>query len=645
MHAAETAHTFNYIMASVADFLDKLHGGSASSYSLPDGADDVVEANFALLGRAIRQKLDGYSFLAKLTFAQISEDVNIQASEWSESVTGVDFKGGIATELWSIIGSGDFMSDLFGRYDATHYRPEDDAIAAMWGLLILLSRRVDPWLITVGDFHNRAVVYDKNNGYGTFTTFSPNKPSTQDSMIFDLKPQTDHAEWQGAYSATYTYLGLSEDDINSQVLRSSDVPILKGSEAYVNKYFSRSKWEYKYMRYVEVIPVYKINMQAIDEIEQIDDETNRYWAIKDGTNNKYRQFVESYKSLLSEVRNSFFQNRFWAKHKQFWEDKRIIDLNIGEGNGGLLHYQNAALYYDYDAGGDTELIGYWWQQTTSNRIALMELKEADEDFYFEIIGGIPMEQYIYLFGEATPEIDFDNDSETGEDAPDTFGKGLLVPAGGLYCFKNLQEAQGEKMFPRNAILVKHRLMSSADDMIAGRVTIKHTSDTQTDPARPTSQARFRSHKLTKNQIIEQSARRVQDPYKRLDFDYHDSRWLDVDNVRTIVANTIFGGLSGGTSSEPITTGEPEPVASATEESTSTPASALGADSADPDKLPDDTEAVASATEPASAVDDTKIPEGKLEVKEGGKTFKNKKGENMEQLKQRAKAEMKKSEKK
>jgi hypothetical protein len=366
------------------------------------------------------------------------------------------------------------------------------------------------------------------------------------------------------------------------------------------------------------------------------DENNRYWAALDGTNNKYFQFLQSYKSLLAVVRNLFFQNRFWAKHKQLWEDKRLIDLNIKEGNGGLLHYQNAACFYDYDIGGDTEKPNYWWQLSTQTRMALQELKEADEDYYFEIIGGIPMEQYIYLYGEAINEIDFDNDGESGEGAPDTFAKQVFMPVGGLYIFKTLKETQGEKMYVTHAVSMKHRLMSSADDYIIGRVMIKHVSDTVTDPDRPTSHSRYRSHKLTKNAIIEQSARRVQDPYKRLDFDYHDSRWLDVDNVRTIVAREIFSGLSSSAAS--VVAAEPEAVASATE-STSTPASALGADSADPDLVPDDNESIASATEaPASATD---IKEGTLTVKEGGKSYKNKAGENMEQLKQRAKAEAKK----
>lgn len=469
--------------------------------------------------------------------------------------------------MWHAIGQG--SDDMFGSWSSTQWRPVDDALAGIWITFFYILHH---WGTQVCTYFSRDYV----RGIGEYITAGGAIEGRLKKLnIFD------EADWPLRYLSTYNgvgnVFGINSGMVDDPALKGIEVPIVDTVEPFIKKYFSRSRWVWRYMRWVDVSPIYTI-LPPLSELSlaapailtdyadtsfmalfgagkrNSAEDTDYDW---DWWNNELVEFTQKLQRFKFRGNNG----AAFGKLKSRIKLTTLFDLpEPGVGQGGLFWHQMSCLRVDVDVGGDDEMMVFKYRPIAEGSDTLdytpvagtntLKMRRNRDDYYwFQMIGDLEPEMFMFLLADHMFKVQRRSGSATFmhgtslAESPTTnmpaiynlaFSPCALVvftvekdedegyylePLAKTYTFDTLVEPDGYTFFGRAPCVYNW----------ANLTTLGGTGDN----------FYYSKHELnlTRSDFF---AMRSSDPYKKLKHIVYDTNLLDAVAIRNVVSQTYLG---------------------------------------------------------------------------------------------------------
>lgn len=520
-------HSLVEMITEINTVIGKIQAGLVAADLYDSNTIDYAGVYFNL-GRIARMALDG-------------EDIAYRAgeieSELSKSPAGAVMstktKAAKYCALWFIYG-GDFK-ELFGEWNPTQWKWEDYIWAGIFCVLFYVCRWWNLHLSTYKDLIMRLGKYSKlgDSNVGEFRPFDPNDPSTWFSLLVEQE-NTDGND----------YFGLKVEDVDDATYRGITVCWLEGSEQLANRLLSKSHWEWRFGRFVEIKPVYFLSPASED------DDGDCWDDLEDGSAHTVRLFRSTYtdcnylffnrhlNECVSNIKKYWFKNKSYAALKEKFKFMPFMNVPAPAetGSGGLLAHQ--CTYYKCNALAYTNIklkfpIDDGWMD------AVKLHRESGGNYKYEIIGDVPLDDVRLLYGLATKKI-----GATPTDLSSKF-KIPIESRGGITI--QIGRTEDREYYADRAI-VDNIVSTGNSSLVASELSywewVKNTTNAGSD---------YGFGGLVNKQAVYRQ--RAFDPYKKIPHVTYDINNFDIDLVADTLRKAIFG--LGGVKSDIKVSAMPE----------------------------------------------------------------------------------------
>lgn len=502
-------HNVTKALVTVNLFLDDLESFDATTFNAGGLGDQL-----SMLGSCIRLKLD--------------HDGKLDLIKYLYDNLGANYKW--MTQVWPFIGE-DIMS-LFGEWDRTKPKKQDDAIAGMFALLYWVSYMIALQAYSNGDLLNNCVSYADPNSLGIVRPFRPDDPSTWDLTIFNN-----------------AYFGLSTSMVNDPLVRDTYIPIINGAEGLANKLLSKSSWVWRYGHNIMVKMLFAMSLWAdnindnlaSDMTDKVFSAYSGYYLFAQGDGDNYSNvyaFVRDFRNTIPRVTSNYYMQKVFGSMKKVWTDKRLIDLKLqSSGKGGMMFYSELVNDED-EANLGLRAIDYKVLDVPSNTAGVLRRYESTtDDYYKERLEEIPLEDYKLLFAMGASRF-YDSAGNLTDMGPNVdtdhheYGWCFLSVKDGFVLYRSKTESR-EYLTSQTAACL--------GDWITGYGLIymgAANHDLVTDDG---SHPHFAGTYMGKATMLA-SGRRTLDPMKKVDHNYDDINSYDFGFLREKMLNTLVPGM-------------------------------------------------------------------------------------------------------
>jgi hypothetical protein len=372
-----------------------------STYSPTNASAALAMYN---LGKLARETINDDTFLWTVKNFDVLLRSKIDGTEIEESGTSYAID---MTNLWYAIGQG--SDDMFGSWSSTQWRPIDDALAGIW---ITFFYVLFHWGVQVCTYFSRDYV----RGIGEYVTSGGAVEGRLKKMdIFN------EADWPLRFLSIYNgvgdVFGINASMVDDPALKGIQVPIFDAVEPFIQKYFSRSRWIWRYMRWVDVSPIYTLlppkvadkgapaandTYSDFDNMQLFDSDTTFDW---DAWNTRLVRFTQRLQRFKFRGNNGAAFGKLKSRIKLV----NIMDLpEPGIGQGGLFWHQMTSVRVDPDVGGDDNFFCFKYRPikegsdldyTPALEPNVLQMRRNKDNYYwFQLIGDIDPEMFMFVLG-------------------------------------------------------------------------------------------------------------------------------------------------------------------------------------------------------------------------------------------------------
>jgi hypothetical protein len=330
------------------------------------------EGCFRILGELARLTLAGEDFAAIVNDAWFTATFGAALDEWFGQV-------------WHFIYMEGEDPKILGMFSRIEKKNLDEAMA---GILLAFAAVMFPitgHAMSFGDQLNRGVDYVGD--FGRVKSFNREDPDSWDAAPFFL---TDG-------SASERMLGLDPSYVNDPDILTTDIPVLKSAENIWQRLLSRSKWTWRYGRWIEAIPYYSLFLPNADGDHIKYDEWHdsscnwRPWQ-NTGTNCNLGALIRQVRELYVRIKKYYYGTKSLGDAKQWFAMKYIRDFMIKPGTGGLLIHQCAT--HDPEVGED--ILDIKWRQTSCTFDQEIRNDPEEDEYRIDLRGEVPIDDLVLL---------------------------------------------------------------------------------------------------------------------------------------------------------------------------------------------------------------------------------------------------------
>jgi hypothetical protein len=297
----------------------------------------------------------------------------------------------VLRQMWFTIGAD--LKNYIGEWSSVVYERENEALGGVM-LLNKMWLTLHTWhFITYHTLIRDMGTYVKDGDVvrGTYRQFNAQDPETYGAALLER------------VNGVQDYFGLSESDIDNLIIRGYEIPIIDGAYELGMRFFSRSKFPWRFGRFVEVIPLFFMNLpQAnsyMDLIEADDinfSEDHSCHPFIDGDDTTWSTYLTAVTQYITKIKAFFFKNKQMASLKEEYKMVNFFDLPTwGTGTGGQLIHQ--ITHWDEDGLNDDNLCSKWTYQGAADDYQAAQLqprRQAKAGNVFQIIGDVSIEDYL-----------------------------------------------------------------------------------------------------------------------------------------------------------------------------------------------------------------------------------------------------------
>lgn len=319
-------HRIVKLLALAKDAFDAILSGSPDF----DNATSTSEQGCYNLGRLMHMKLQGYDLTRVLN--QIKVEMGRKISGGTASTTTAT---DILANFWFLIGHDD--ADLIGDWYNPKWVGENEAIAGIWMIVFYICKIYNLHCITYAHLIRGVGRFSDSEGVikGIFQPLVDCDEKTWGSVL--VKEENTNA---------VDVFGVQIDMVDDELLKGILVPKIAGIETISNKLLSRSRWVWRYGKWIDVQPLYFMWTPDDGDIvpfEDWDDSTQGVQLFKDYTDTQWAWFNSELNQFLNRLKGFYFKNKAFANCKSQITFVRLLDMPpLPQGNGGILAHQYTA---------------------------------------------------------------------------------------------------------------------------------------------------------------------------------------------------------------------------------------------------------------------------------------------------------------
>ena len=514
---ASGTHKVALLIELIVDAMDAIIGKSTDFTNATATAEQVMYN----LGRLMRQKYEGDRLVEELEGGTLVVELARLATGVAASTAT---NANCVCQCWFFIGK--LTDDFFGTWNTTEFKHEDYAWAGIWAAVLYLLRL---WSWQLGTY-NRLIQstgeFTTKNGFieGKVRQFSKLDPSSWGCALLER----DNGELD--------LFGLSEGMIDDATYRGIKVPISVGFETSMNRLFSSTKWTWRYGRTIEVIPVYTLfsvvapNADSIDQAD-LDTTAHGMQLFNTYTNVDWKWVNTQLCDIVTRLQGFYFKGSNGKNFSALKQKIKLVDFFDvpipGEGQGGLLCFQMT--YFNVEVDQD-DMNNKTNHDTSNSREAALQTRRTDiVDYNFQVIGDVPLEDYLFYIGLTIDQTLIDADKAAGSPTNMDYPAMIISPITSVAFALSKNEFEDYKLWPSIIDVCTGELESAGVNTVQQKLWVYPTSYPSTKYEFPVG-IEFNAGVFFEG--------RAGDPFKKLKHTTYDANNLDVDKIHQIV----FEGL-------------------------------------------------------------------------------------------------------
>lgn len=376
-------------------------------YSITSSNDPTEELLFRNLGRLIKMNLDGYSRLEKISVMKTELLRNYDATS-SCTGTGKATLIQALTLLYFVVGSA--KTDLFGSIKTTEYMAKDDAFAGMFAVFKYVGMFFGLHWICYFDKLRRQGEVATEGGImkGQYTPLTALDVKTWDSILVELNNK-------GFAGTPTNMLGMDAAYLDEPLIKGLKCILVDGTAELAQRLLSPSQWEWRFERWIKVIPYFNIwmgNETAVGDndggysTECINSVMENY-PLSNGTNIEWVTIMNDFIDVMAEIQGHFFKEKAFATCKAWFKKVNVWDLpTISDGPGGIMLYQMTHLDSKV-ATRDHIYHKFLIDTQDKGHNSLMRRADSSDDKRFLMLGDTELRDYLLHVGLNVKDIYID----------------------------------------------------------------------------------------------------------------------------------------------------------------------------------------------------------------------------------------------
>lgn len=366
--------------------------------------NDVRDENFTLtgttatlgmgmmnIGRLARLKLTGRGLAFILCNWESELNRNI-----SGTVCGTKTATNVLADMFYV--SGQELQSFLGSWNKVKYRPADDILAGAWMVLFNCLFFLTGHYMSVHYLWKQIGQYSVLDGIlrGNYVAFNPSDETTHGSVLCSKENfELDNISTPTWKATGHNLFGVDVSTIDNAEFRKIDVPIYSPAVAFWQRFLSKTRWDWKYAKYIEVQPLFSLWNAETTQDGSIYQDWVDYFTMNNVTDkNQWAFLLQRTIEIVMEFKNFRFQSDAFGKLKSLINlvpFSNIPDLSIGP--GGLIMHQMA---YWEDGGAlstDTMCHKFYIDDDTVGHQCLALRRETDNVYDFITLGDMDLRDY------------------------------------------------------------------------------------------------------------------------------------------------------------------------------------------------------------------------------------------------------------
>lgn len=508
------------------------------------------------LGRLMRETINDDTFISTI------QDLDDELRTSVGGTLKTDSNGWAAhvATLWWAIGKG--LDDMFGDWSFTEWKPNDDALAGLWMVWFYVLFH---WGVQVTTYFSS----DYLRGIGEYVT----QGGAIEGRLKKLDPYNEK-DWPLRFlngtNGSGDVFGLTAAMVDNEGLKGIQIPLFDQVEPFIKKYFSRSRWIWRYMRWVDVSPIYTIMPPkvadknapaantAVSDFEYMalfESKTNCDW---DWWNTYLLNFTQRLQRFKFRGKNGGAFGKLKSRIKLV----NVFDLpEPGVGKGGLFWHQMTSARIDVDVGGDDNFFIFKYRGLKEGSDldytpelapdALHYYRDKMQFYWYQLIGLIEQDMFHFLLGVHTTRA-YKRDGSTVAYITGTTANGdtnnptaynyAFSPCG-IVTFQVLKDEDENYYLNETPASYTFEPMEfdSAYTLLGKAPMVYEWSNVAELTTTSSDNFHYSVHELNLTRT-DYLPMRSSDPYKKLKHVVYDVHNLDFVNIRDTMANVYIGGV-------------------------------------------------------------------------------------------------------